>query len=137
MQPEAEQGGERLPGGDTTYKRSKHKGCSRVLAGQPMWRAGWYEAAQSLPGPCPRHAAQLHDHPDSEQQEDTRDEHWFIFSVTSPRETSVVHVCAVLMSVTIAVARGHVDVPDPCCGRKASSAVLLGIDGCRSIAENG
>lgn len=44
-------------------------------------------------------------------------------------------VRAVLMSVTIAVTRGHVDVPDPCCGWE--SFLCSGIDGCRFIAENG
>lgn len=57
------------------------------------WRGGrcWAWGGVLQPGACaPRHTAQLHDDPDSEQRQDIWDEEWFVYWLESPRGTSVV-----------------------------------------------
>lgn len=95
--------------------RGEYGARGAALELQTLWVMQWYcreQGSAQQPGAqaglAPRHAAQPHDHPDSEQQQDIRDEDWFMFWVMSPQRTSVIHIAT----------GNHIDVYGPGCHQK-------------------
>lgn len=76
---------------------------------------------------APRHAAQPHDHSDSDQQQAIQDKEGFIFRIKSPQTSpwSVMLLEAVLVSMVPAATRNHVHVHEPCCDRLPWTTKLL------------
>lgn len=102
----------------------------RIPAGQPVPRAGWCTATWSPDMSCPGHAAQPHDHPDSEQQ-DIGEKEWFTFWIKSLQKISMVHVAAeshdeaILRSVIHAATKSHAEICDPSCHQLQWARKLL------------
>lgn len=123
--------------GGEGQQATAHQNCGEESTGRRTnclwklngWTWGTHRKDWNLLKCCPQTHSHPHDHPDSEQKQDIRDEKWYISRVGSPRKTSV--VCA---------AKGH---PAGFCDLRCQqllwadkASFASGIDDCRSITEN-